>query len=131
MDITIRRAGIEHEPVDEGDSLSVGIDDGSDSGFSTLFMRLSEMDLDSDADLEPYCIVMANGASCYGGILRASITRSALEIDISAEAAAALSADSTELRFRLEVSASEFDELSSGLERVLRPAVTLNRLRGS
>lgn len=121
VDVTIRRAGVEHEPADEGDSLSVGIDDGTSSGFSALFMRTAEMDLDSE--LDPYCIVTSSGGSYYGGVVRVEISREILAVDFSEDAARALGIDAARWNCALEIGGGEFEALRSGLERVFESSV--------
>ena len=127
MDVTIRRAGVEHEPIDEGDSYSVGVDDGTSSGFSVLFMRSSDIDLEAEPGVDPYCITMSNGRSYYGGISGAAIERGLLEIDLTDEAASVLGVESTHWNFLLEITDNEFEALRSGLERVFQPSVHLLR----
>ncbi|HUN31840.1 MAG TPA: Imm10 family immunity protein [Trebonia sp.] len=128
LDILIRHAGVEHEPVDRFDSLSVGMDDGTSSGFSVLFMRSSDFDLDSDLDLDPYCISTSSGASHYGGITRVAIGRGRVEIEVSESAAQALGAESIRWNFPLEVSDAEFEALRDGLRRVFEPKTRLQAL---
>lgn len=118
MEFTVRRAGTEHEPLDEGDAFSFGVDDGSTAGHSILFMRTADEDLSEELDLDPYCISLENGRSHYGGVIRIELDRERLRFYVSDVAADALRVDSTHWDLALEISDQSYEELRSGLRRV-------------
>ncbi|MER7997809.1 Imm10 family immunity protein [Streptomyces sp. NPDC095613] len=115
MSFTVRRAGVEHYPLDEDDAFSVGVDDGETSGRNILFMCMEE---EEDSDLERYCLSVESGRSYYGGIERLELTRSRLKIDLDEEAVETLRLDSGQLDLPLEIPDDSFEELKSGLHRV-------------
>ncbi|MHC5703877.1 Imm10 family immunity protein [Streptomyces tirandamycinicus] len=117
MSFTVRRAGVEHYPLDEDDAFSVGVDDGDTTGAgrSILFMCMEE---EEDEDLERYCLSMETGLSHYGGVERLELRRDRLTIDLDEDAVDTLRLETNRLDLPLEIPEDSFEELRSGLYRV-------------
>ncbi|MEW1832331.1 Imm10 family immunity protein [Streptomyces sp. NPDC088196] len=118
MSFTVRRAGVEHYPLDDDDAYSFGIDDGSASGRSVLFMCMENEEIEEGADLEMYCLSLENGRSYYGGIQRIDISRERLRVELDDEAVEVLRADPSPWDLALDISDEVYEELKAGLRRV-------------
>jgi hypothetical protein len=123
MYFTVRRAGVEHEPIDSWDAFSVGLDDGGDEGQSILFMRSSDDDVEADPEADPYCIGVTGGMTHYGGIITIRLERGQLQIELEEPAARVLGADSAVWTLPLEISDDSFDALKAGLRRVFAGSI--------